>query len=70
MSQRVKITSYRANFIEIEGSLGGVADDEDADDGGEDSGHGVVPPVGRGDHRGRLCVLCKCLYFVCYYGLF
>ena len=59
------MTSYRANFIEIEGSLGGVAYDEDADDGGEDSGHGVVPPVGHGDHRVKLCVLCKCLYFGC-----
>ena len=39
-----------------------MADDEDADDGGEDSGHGVVPSVGRGDHRGKLCVLCL---FVC-----
>ncbi len=46
-----------------------MADDEYADDGGEDSGHGVVSPVDRGDHWGKLCVLRKCLYFGCLYGL-
>ena len=30
-----------------------MADDEDEDNGGEDSGHGVVPPGGRSDHRGN-----------------
>ena len=70
--KRVKIiTSYRADFIEIEGSLGGVAVNEDADDGGEDSGHDVVSPVDRSDHYwGKLCVVWKCLYFGCLYKLF
>ena len=47
----LQLTSYRADFVQVEGRLGGVADDEDEDNGGEDSGHGVVPPGGRGDHR-------------------
>ena len=42
---------HRANFVDVERRLGGVAEDEDEDDGGEDGGHGVVSPGDRGlDH--------------------
>ena len=44
-----------------------MADDEDADDGGEDSGHGIVSPVDPGDHWGKLCVSYRSL---CTLGVF
>lgn len=57
----LQLTFYRADFVEVEGSLGGVADNEDKDNGGEDSGHGVVSPGDGGDHMGTtMCTLPVC----------
>ena len=57
----LQLIFYRADFVEVEGSLGGVADNEDKDDGGEDSGHGVVPPGDGGDHmESIMCTLPVC----------
>lgn len=36
------VLPHRPNFVDVESSLGGVADDEDEDDSGEDRYHSIV----------------------------